>query len=587
MLAGTNTAVCSRMHTMAKRCWFPLVLSLLGLGVALAVVRPWGNFPLNDDWVYAKDVTTSLANGRFTITGFESAWGLPQTLLGMLLTLAGGFSHTLLRTVGWGSAAGCAIVLVLLLDGQGATVAQMTVAALSFLFFTPVLLLANSFMTDLPFTLLWLAAVFLFERAWSLHSARTLACATAFGLLAAIQRQLGIFLLFAAAIWLLPAFGLRAGSGSLPVWRGFRTTRRYAAVGLLGLMVAAIGVGVVSWWWSRHGAAYSPPLEIRWDPGRLFRTLHKETLYLGWAVLPLIPLVRFASLGRASTWGRWWTMRRGKAGVSIYVLLSVYFIIRTVGLGLDGHFMPYLSNQVSRFGVFGYQVVLSGVRPEILGGAVGWALTLASLGSGLALLACLLQLYLREAGDEPGPADTSSCRWGRFTFLSAAFYIGFVSLHNPLFDRYLVPIIPAVFMLICRPGAATSALRVALAGVLTVTVALFSISITADYFRWNDAKWTAAQYALAHSCELDLGRKLEPSDIHAGYEWHGWFQSEHTSHPPVDPADFPVVVSYSTLPGYTVWKTFPYDSWWAPCHRAMFLLSNPRLVHFRQAAKVN
>ena len=68
--------------------------------LSLVIVDPRANFPLNDDWVYARGCVESARAGRLEMTRLESAWSYPQIILGSLATRAFGFSHTAFRTTG-------------------------------------------------------------------------------------------------------------------------------------------------------------------------------------------------------------------------------------------------------------------------------------------------------------------------------------------------------------------------------------------------------------------------------------------------------------------------------------------------------
>jgi len=46
---------------MAILIWVFIFLSLVMS--AIGVIAPWGQFPLNDDWVYSKNVVSTLTSG--------------------------------------------------------------------------------------------------------------------------------------------------------------------------------------------------------------------------------------------------------------------------------------------------------------------------------------------------------------------------------------------------------------------------------------------------------------------------------------------------------------------------------------------
>ena len=73
--------------------------------IAVILVNPIGDFPLNDDWAYAQSVKSFLETGKFELPGWAVANLLPQVLWGALFCLPFGFSFTALRfstlVLGW------------------------------------------------------------------------------------------------------------------------------------------------------------------------------------------------------------------------------------------------------------------------------------------------------------------------------------------------------------------------------------------------------------------------------------------------------------------------------------------------------
>jgi hypothetical protein len=88
-----------------------LLFILAVLGAETCLIRPWGNFPLNDDWGHALLTLSWAQTGHFssfisiTPSILIQAW-LGKTLIGFF-----GFSHGLLRVV---NLVGCALWLLIL-----------------------------------------------------------------------------------------------------------------------------------------------------------------------------------------------------------------------------------------------------------------------------------------------------------------------------------------------------------------------------------------------------------------------------------------------------------------------------------------
>src|SRR5580765_8375698 len=73
-----------------------LILAAFWL-VGLLVVWPVGNFPLNDDWAFARSVKRLLETGSFYPTAWAAMPLFTQTLWGALFCLPMGFSFNALR----------------------------------------------------------------------------------------------------------------------------------------------------------------------------------------------------------------------------------------------------------------------------------------------------------------------------------------------------------------------------------------------------------------------------------------------------------------------------------------------------------
>ena len=128
------------------------------------LVRPGGNFPLNDDWSYGLTVRHLLATGQFHPLGWTAMPVLTHTLWGALFCLPFGFSFTALRASTLAlSLVGILGVYVLARDER--LPRWLAVLLALTLGFNPVYFaLSNTFMADVPFTTLVVLAVLFFAR---------------------------------------------------------------------------------------------------------------------------------------------------------------------------------------------------------------------------------------------------------------------------------------------------------------------------------------------------------------------------------------------------------------------------------------
>src|ERR1051325_268176 len=132
--------------------------------VAVFIVNPIGDFPLNDDWSYGMTVKRLVQGEGYHPSGWTFMTLITQALWGWLFCLPYGFSFTALRfsTLALsliGTLAMYCLVRQLERPRMLAVICALTVA------FNPIYFaLSNSFMTDVPFTTLAILTALFFVR---------------------------------------------------------------------------------------------------------------------------------------------------------------------------------------------------------------------------------------------------------------------------------------------------------------------------------------------------------------------------------------------------------------------------------------
>src|SRR5262249_50834307 len=86
----------------ARELLLLVVALLLLLAVETAVAPPTGEFPINDDWAYARIAKHWAETGTFAYTGWNQMMLVTQAALGALVIKLFGFSFTSLRWLGIG-----------------------------------------------------------------------------------------------------------------------------------------------------------------------------------------------------------------------------------------------------------------------------------------------------------------------------------------------------------------------------------------------------------------------------------------------------------------------------------------------------
>ena len=119
--------------------------------VITAIINPSGNFPLGDDWAYAKPVKTYLETGIIKLTDWASMTLIMQIFFGIIATKIFGFSFTVLRllTIIFGTLGSVGTFYFLKENNLNN---KISIFITFLLIFNPVYFLYSfCFMTDIPF----------------------------------------------------------------------------------------------------------------------------------------------------------------------------------------------------------------------------------------------------------------------------------------------------------------------------------------------------------------------------------------------------------------------------------------------------
>ncbi|MDZ4857587.1 MAG: glycosyltransferase family 39 protein [Candidatus Hydrogenedentes bacterium] len=163
----------------------------------MLLVPPRGDFPLNDDWVYAKMVQALAEDGHIGFSPLSNAFAITQTLYAAPLVKLFGFSFTLLRltTIFMAWVTVCTVAFTareLGLPNRSALLAGLTVLV------NPLFInLSYTFMTDVPFCAFASISTYYFVKALRTPLTRYLLLGTLFSIAAFYNRQLGVLIPFA------------------------------------------------------------------------------------------------------------------------------------------------------------------------------------------------------------------------------------------------------------------------------------------------------------------------------------------------------------------------------------------------------
>lgn len=486
-----------------------IVLGAVGglWALTLALVSPTGEFPLNDDWIYAGAVQNWMETGDYVSHPFTTANLVGQAWWGKLFCGVFGFSFTALRwsTLTLWLLAGWATGLIAL-----RLQAPPWIAALAggLIIANPLAMnLGYTFMTDVPFMALMALAGYCYVRGLEAHRWTWLLAGSLFGAGGLLVRQFAILLPLALVLVLAPWS---------PRWR-----RREAVAPVVSLLLP----WVAAWGLLRIVPSFAAELGHTWDPGVLGNTWPGRIVggmkfygialvYLGLFTFPLVP----GALGC-------WIARRDGGGKRRATGLAFILVAVVLAVCLSApRRIPFVGNLLYDTGVgpMTMKGIFMGVdlwRPVSVGGW-WWLPTLLGLISAGFFVAGTIRWLFLIPGD--GRKPVSDPRRRQQVFLMAWAVLMVVALYHPWlpvrFDRYflgaLVPVVLLLAMTPTRPGLGARGVATA----LLVLLYGFSVVSLQDYMAWNQARWDIANRLMEE-------KGVTPEEIDAGYEFNGWLTS--------------------------------------------------------------
>jgi hypothetical protein len=513
--------------------------------VAIVVVDPRGDFPLNDDWTYGLMVRRLIDEGVFRPHEWSAPNTLSQALWGAAAAALAGFSFTALRlsTLALGGAAMVGVYLLARTrqaSRRSAVVAALTLAA-GPVFFA----LSYTFMTDVPFTAFAVLAMLGFAPALA-GNLGGLALGCAFMLATVLCRQSGIVLPLAFG---LATLGFGAGT---PAARAGRA--------LLPLLISGLALGAFSLYLARDAAAHgvgvgdviavwgmrkNPPAALRLVRDNLFVAL----LYCG---LFLAPAVLHASAAWRATLQRprWYD---AIAAITAALVLAVLWSWQRG--------MPFRGNVLIASGlgpITLHDLYIRGLPNDGPLPRTFWMAVTAVTIVGAALL--VAQLAAAAATVRRAHAAERGAR--ALLLLGAAGYLAAVCVVIP-FDRYYLPLVALLAAALAPPAPArTRRATSAAAYALLAALLVFSIAGTRDYLSWNRARWQA----LHQLTDVD---GVSPHRIDGGPEFNGPRLYSWDYRPQrgkswwwVDDDEF--IIAMGPVPGYSIHRRYPYSRWLPP-----------------------
>lgn len=512
------------------------ILAILWI-IALLIIAPWGNFPINDDCMFSKTVRILLENYKFEFIGWDTTHFLPMVphlLIGYLFSIPLGFSHLMLRiSTILLSIAGVIYFYLLLKRIFNQKIAFIGSIVLAF---NPLyLILSYSFMTDVPFLVYTIITLYYFVKYFDEEKKSLLILAIVFSLVATSTRQLGVILPFVMIL----AFALKpkASIKNTSIMICIFLTNIFAFLIIQKLFMHFTG--------NRHPVDTGLGLIINTLKNLDFTvigTRYNAIVFL--SGLFLIPINAWILPQMKVTF---------KTSIFAFILLLPLIINQNYLIGnyINNFYIGPMTFK-DTFWWFKVSKVLESKNLFLFITVVG---LIASYIMLLNISTCILNTFTQFKNRSNNYSFKASMLLylGTYTCLLLTFPV--------VSDRYILPLSIIIILIILPQTENINKKKIETLFVIFSLFALcmFSIASIRDFFKINTARWEAVDY-------LMKVKKVSPTQFDAGFEANGWlnYSRPKQSSPNkrwwwVD--DDKYIVCLSPLAGYSIIKEFTFKKW--------------------------
>ncbi|MBW8326003.1 MAG: glycosyltransferase family 39 protein [Prolixibacteraceae bacterium] len=472
-----------------------IILSLIWVS-AIVIINPLGEFPLNDDWAYRLYVYHLSHEGELILSNWPAMTLIAQVLWGAIVTSIFGFSFTVLRFSTLFIGLFTAILFYKILINTTSNKTTSLAGALLFMFSPLFFASSYTFMTEVYFLFAINLSLFFFFKFYRCEKIIFLLAGSFFVLVSSLIRQPGVavgaafaiiylfnkrFSLKHIVISLTPAIIGIAGLYSYSFW--LRLTDKITNYSDFSILTKQLAEAPIEFYLTRFGII---------------------ALYFGFFSLP-ISILLLPRILKNYTW---------------------YEKVITLFLGVAG----YLSGIINSFPA-GNVIYNLGLGPKLLKDTY-WGDNIDPILSSqsmyiiklLSLLSAIIVFTFFCIETVKGllkifQSKSSPARLLRATFIVFfLIYFVFVLINPIFFDRYILPCIPAVFIIILPVKPIFTGLNKIAFGLSLSVFILFSIAATHDYMSWNRARWEGITF-------LTDENGIERNKIDGGFEFNAWFQT--------------------------------------------------------------
>jgi hypothetical protein len=489
-----------------------VLLAIVAFGIPVALAHKYGALGAvrNDDWSYLLTLFRWVDSGHLDFNNWVSMTLLAQLVIAAPIVMIWGHDITLVQLLT--ATLGLVGLVAVLQFGYVVTRRFRTAVFVAVLVAAGPLwgALAVSFMTDVPAFAVSMAACGLFIRAIRTPriSLPYLVASMAAGLIGFTIRQYAAVPLVAILI-----------VGGILLWQEGSRPRLRVFIGATVLVLVGAIVFYAFWRSIPHPKAFTPAFPTGHS---IHATVNKGGGLLRLLGLLVAPALVLAGPGRIIR--RSWSVARD---TTVFIFAGV-----VGGLTLTAFAGPnigFAGNYIVPDGILA-QGVAAGHRPDLLpGGVFDTLLIIGTLGAGLLAIAIVPFLHdmagrVRTRDFVPRDPLTAFLGFVAGGYALSYFLAAFTGI--ALYDRYVLPAVPIVALLLLRDSAyepkpvparrgRRSPWRTATALATLAALGVLGLVYTADSASFDGVRWTVATEA-THA-------GWTPNQITGGFEWTNFY----------------------------------------------------------------
>ena len=468
------------------------------------IIYPTGDFPLNDDWAYAKSIEVYNRTEIFYFSNWIAIPFISQFLIGVSITKIFGFSFFGLRFITILMSFVNLFTLYKIVDSFNFKENLKLISLLIFAFNPLTISLGNTFLPDVYILFFALISFYFMLNKINKGGGYNFIFFIIFTLLGTVNRQTGILIpfIFLILFYILSEKNIK---NLLISFLPFSLN----LIALLGVEIILKGKGVLP---DNYNLQLSRIIDSVTYP--TFSTLQQiginfvtSCICLGIFILPLT-ISNFRN-----------HLKQIQQFVVIKWGFYLFLIIIICKVLFTGLINPFIGNMFYPFGTG--PILLTGFNTDkiktysIFGKLI---LILLNILGGISFYFSFFSIV-----KSINLKSISSDNWLNLFFV-LLFLIYLIPLcFNYTNDRYLLFLLPFFIVSYCKYSECNFNLFL-----FTLTfcpILFFSVASNYDYFRINDAKWNALN-------TLTNKKLVLPQNIDGGFEFNGWYLSESINYDP-------------------------------------------------------